>query len=164
MHSRSQQELDGDDDDDDDDDTSTVTGETAPVVVSARVASSVATTGQDFYVAIILNGDAEISSAVISLNYDPNIFDVKGVRDGGLFRAGGNTEPRIIEQSGRLTVTLERQPEQGGVRARGQLLLIVFTPKGRGQSSLSLDSQTVLYSKDGRMILVKLENATVEAR
>ncbi|HXG68654.1 MAG TPA: secretin N-terminal domain-containing protein, partial [Blastocatellia bacterium] len=76
-----------DDDDDDDEDTAAQgqgQEQLGPVTVSVRSAQAIAARGQDLYVAVIINGNAEMSASTISISYDPNILDVKNVRDGGM--------------------------------------------------------------------------------
>lgn len=154
------QGADGDDDDDDDDDDDATKRAGEPVVVTARAASAVAIKGQDFYVAISLAGNAVITSAIIALDYDANVFDVKQVRDSGLLHA----EPRFTAQDGKLTISLEQPAGAKGVAARGQLLLIVFSTKRQGQSPLTLNGLTSLRSPSGQMVPVKLQSAIVVAK
>jgi general secretion pathway protein D len=134
----------------------------APVMVSVRSASAVATKGQDFYVAVIVNGNSELFSANVSLSYDSNVLDVKAVRDGGLLR---NPSLQFHAEGGLLSIQMERPQGAGGVPARGQLALIVFTVKGQGQSPLTLnDGQTFLRTSTGQLIPLKLQSSQVEAR
>ncbi|HXG92168.1 MAG TPA: secretin N-terminal domain-containing protein [Blastocatellia bacterium] len=153
-----------DDDDDDDDEAATPSGN--PVIVSVRSASTVAVRGQKLYVAIILNGDAPVSSAHISLGYDPNILDVAGVRDSGLLRVGGqNPELQFTAEGGQLNIQIDRPQGAPGVPARGQLLLIEFTVKAPGQSPLTLnEGQTFLRGPNGQPITVRLQSSQIEAR
>jgi general secretion pathway protein D len=150
-------EADGDDDDDDD--TASADNASGPVRVSVRCSAPVATSGQDFYVAINLLGEARISSSLIALDYDPNLFEVKRVADSGLLRAA----PEFSTAGGRLTVRLERSAA-GSVVARGQLLLIVMRAKAAGESSLTLSGETSLYNANGQAVSIKLQGATVEVR
>jgi hypothetical protein len=130
--------------------------------MSVRTASAVATKGQDFYVAIIVNGNSELYSASLSLSYDPNIIEVKGLRDGGLFRI---PQLQFHAENGLLSVQMERQQGAGGVPARGQLLLIIFTVKGQGQSPITLnEGQNFLRTSSGQLVNVRLQSSQIEAR
>jgi hypothetical protein len=136
------------------------------VVVSVRTAQTQAARGQDFYAAIILNGDAQVSSTHISLSYDPNILDVKGVRDSGLLRMGGvNPELQFTAEGGQLNIQMDRPQGTVGVPARGQLLLVVFTVKGAGVSPLTLnDGQTQLRGPNGQPVTIRVQSSQIEAR
>ncbi len=157
---------DDDDEDEDEDEPAQAQGQrNGPLTVSVKSAAAVATKGQDLYVAIIVNGNGEISGSNISLAYDPNIIEIKGVRDGGLLRAGGaNPELQFSAEGGQLNVQLERPAGSGGVPARGQLLLLIFTVKGQGQTNLVLNEQTSFRSPTGESLVLKLQSAQIEAR
>lgn len=157
---------DEDEDDEDEDEPAQPQGQkSGPLTVSVKSAAAVATKGQDLYVAIIVNGSGEISGSNISLSYDPNIIEIKGVRDGGLLRAGGaNPELQFAAEGGQLNVQLERPAGSGGVPARGQLLLLIFTVKGQGQTNLVLNDQTSFRSPTGESLVLKLQSTQIEAR
>jgi general secretion pathway protein D len=154
------------DDDDDDDDDDEVTTSSAPVQVMVRGAASVATKNQDFYVGIFLNGAGAISSTNFSLTYDPNILEIKGVRDGGLLRAGGvNPDLQFTAEGGLLNVQITRPAGSPGVRPAGQLLIVVFTPKGQGTSPLTInEQQTFLRTAQGQVVALRFQSSQVEVR
>jgi general secretion pathway protein D len=154
-----------DDDDDDDDDDEPAPGN-SPVSVMVRGAASVATKNQDFYVGIFLNGAGTIASTNFSLSFDPNILEIKGVRDGGLLRAGGvNPDLQFTAEGGLLNVQMSRPPGSPAVRPSGQLLIIVFTPKAQGSSPLTInEQQTFLRSLQGQVIPLKFQSSQVEVR
>ena len=156
----------GDDGEEDDDEATTQSGQrNGPILVSVKSASAVATKGQDLYVAIIVNGNADISGTTLSISYDANILDVKAVRDGGLLRAGGaNPELQFSAEGGLLNVQMERPAGSGGVPARGQLLLVVFNVKNQGQSMIQLNDQTAFRAPNGQVIPVRLQSTQIEAR
>jgi general secretion pathway protein D len=158
-----------DDDDDDDDDTQVSPNANAnhlPVMVSVKSASAVAVKGQDLYVAVIVNGNGEMSSSNVSLSFDPNILEVKGVREGGaLSSGGGRPNLQFSSEGGQLNVQLELPSGTPGRPARGQLLLIVFTVKNQGQTPLTLnEGQTMLRSASGQMLPLKLQSTQIEVR
>ncbi|MFP5263143.1 MAG: secretin N-terminal domain-containing protein [Blastocatellia bacterium] len=162
------EQLDDDDDDDDDEPANQSNQQLSPLMVSVRPATPIATKGQDLYVAVILNGSNEISSAHVSLSYDPNILDVKGVRDSGLMRTGGNgaaTELQFTAEGGVLNIQMDKPQGTGGAPARGQLCLIVFTVKGAGQSPLTLNEQMSFFRvPTGQPLPLKAQSAVVEVR
>ena len=158
-----------DDDDDDDDDTQLSPNANAnnmPVMVSVKSASAVAVKGQDLYVAVIVNGNGEMSSSNVSLSFDPNVLEVKGVREGGaLSSGGGRPNLQFSSEGGQLNVQLELPSGTAGRPARGQLLLIVFTVKSQGQTPLTLnEGQTMLRSSSGQMLPLKLQSTQIEVR
>jgi general secretion pathway protein D len=158
-----------DDDDDDDDDTVSAekNNQTAqPVIVSVRAATPVATRGQDLYVAINLVGNNDISSAHISLSYDPNLLEPKNVRDSGLLRAGGAApDLQFTGEGGLLNIQLDKPQGSGGAAARGQLCLIIFTVKNVGTSPLTLnEGQCFLRMANGQMLPLRIQSSQVETR
>jgi hypothetical protein len=162
-------EEEDDEDDEEEDEEEGAGGQAkAPgqVTVTVRSAAAVATKGQDLYVAVIVNGNAEISYTNISLTFDQNILDIKAVRDGGLLRAGGaNPELQFHAENGVLTVQMERPQGSGGVGARGQLLLLVFNVKNQGQSPLALnEQQTFFRTPANQPVPLKLQSAQIEVR
>jgi general secretion pathway protein D len=161
--------LDDDDDDDDDDDAQVNAAShanNAPVLLSVKSASAVAVKGQDLYVAVIVNGNGEMNSSNVSLSFDPNILEVKGVREGGaLSSGGGRPNLQFSSEGGQLNVQLELPAGTPGRQARGQLLLIVFTVKSQGQTPLTLnEGQTMLRSASGQMLPLRLQSTQIEVR
>ena len=161
--------LDDDDDDDDDDDEPVANNnqQLNPIVVSVRPNTPVTARGQDLFVAVILNGNNDISSAHISLSYDQNILEVKGVRDSGLLRAGGNgsAELQFTAEGGMLNIQMDKTPGSGGAAARGQLCLIVFTVKNQGQSPLTLNEQQSFFRvPSGQVLPMRVQSSVVEVR
>ncbi len=163
--------LDDDDDDDDDDDepqqaVQQNNQQLSPVVVSVRAATATATKGQDLYVAIILNGSNDISSAHISLSYDPNVLEAKSVRDSGLMRSGGTAaDLQFTGEGGLLNIQMDKPQGAGGAPPRGQLCLIVFTVKNPGQSPLTINEQQSFFrTPNGQMLPIKVQSAQVEAK
>ncbi len=159
-----------DDDDDDDDDSDIVpqnnNNAQSPITVSVRSAASVATRGQDLYVAILLNGNSSIASTNFSMTYDPSILEVKGVRDGGLLRSGGVTpDLQFTADNGVVNVQMSRPAGDHGTPARGQLLLIVFNVKGQGQTPLAInEAQTFIRSGNGQLATLKFQSTQIEVR
>jgi general secretion pathway protein D len=163
----SPQVLDDDDDDDDDDGEETIQARSnMPVMLSVKSASAMAVKGQDLYIALIANGAGEVASSNISLSFDPNIIEVKGVREGGMLSAGGGRpDLQFSSESGQLNVTLGLPGGTPGKPARGQLLLIVFTVKNQGQSHITLnEGQTFLRSSTGQMLNLKLQSTQIDVK
>ncbi|HKP85255.1 MAG TPA: secretin N-terminal domain-containing protein [Blastocatellia bacterium] len=155
-----------DDDDDDDDEPAAVNQQLMPIAVSAKAATPVATKGQDLYVAIIINGSNDISSAHIALSYDPNIIEVKSVRDSGLMRTGGSSaDLQFTGENGVLNVQMDKPQGSGGSPSRGQLCLIVFTVKNAGQSPLTInESQTYFRTPNGQALPLRVQSSQIEVR
>jgi general secretion pathway protein D len=159
-----------DDDDDDDDETASSAQQNSqavqPVIVSVRAATPVATRGQDLYVAINLVGNNEISSAHMSLSYDPNLLEPKNVRDSGLLRTGGAApDLQFTGEGGLLNIQLDKPQGSGGSPARGQLCLIIFTVKNPGTSPLTLnEGQCFLRMANGQMLPLRMQSSQVETR
>jgi general secretion pathway protein D len=154
-----------DDDDDDDDDDTSENHAATPLVVYVRPTTAVATKGQDLYVAIFVNGNGEISSTHIAMNYDPNLLEVKGVRDSGMLSAGARAELQFTAEGGMINIQMDRAQGVGAVPARGQLCLIVFGVKAPGQSPLLLnESATYFRTPSGQTLPLKVQSSQVEIR
>jgi general secretion pathway protein D len=152
------------DDDDDDDDDTAANKPNGPVQVIIR-ASPVATKGQQLAAAVIINGDAVVTGANVALTYDPNVFDVKGVRNGGMLNAGGvDVEPQFSADSGVLNVTLQRPDGAAGIPARGQLLYVILEVKGKGKTTLGLGELTSFRTASGSPVPVSLQGAVVDVK
>jgi general secretion pathway protein D len=154
-----------DDDDDDDDDDETAVSSSSPLMVYVRPNSATAAKGQDLYVAVFVNGNSDVSSAHISLTYDPSLLDVKGVRDSGMLSAGARAELQFTADGGLLNIQMDRAQGTPAVPARGQLCLVVFTVKAQGQSPLVLnEQQTQFRNSSGQPIPLKVHSSQVEIR
>jgi general secretion pathway protein D len=154
-----------DDDDDDDEDAAAANkANNNPVQVIIR-ASPVATKGQQLAAALIASGDAIVTGANIALTYDPNIFEVKAVRNGGMLSAGGvEVEPQFSADGGVLNVTLQRPDGAAGLPARGQLLYVILEVKGKGKTTLGLGELTSFRTASGQPVPVNLQGAQVEVK
>jgi len=154
-----------DDDDDDDEDTTANHQQNSPLMVYVRPNVATATKGQDLYAAIFVNGNGEVSSAHITLSYDPALLDVKGVRDSGMLSAGARAELAFTAEGGVVNIQMDRPQGTPAVPARGQLCLVVFTVKGPGQSPLVLNEQTTQFrNSSGQPVPIKVHSSQVDLR
>jgi len=154
-----------DDDDDDDEDTSANHQQNSPLMVYVRPNVATATKGQDLYAAIFVNGNGEVSSAHITLSYDPALLDVKGVRDSGMLSAGARAELAFTAEAGVVNIQMDRPQGTPSVPARGQLCLVVFTVKAPGQSPLVLNEQTTQFrNASGQPVPIKVHSSQVDLR
>jgi len=139
--------------------------ESQSVKLAIHPASTVAIRDRDFYVAITASGNTDISSASISLSYNPDIFTVKEVRDGGMLGANAGSAIEFDDQRGLLRVSIAKGMDVKAARSKGQLLLIVFRVKGQGHSALSLNPhETKMLTAGGQIIPLELLSSQVEAR
>jgi len=151
--------------DDDDDDDQPAAQNQSPLMVYVRPNSAVAARGQDLYVAVFVNGNGDMSSAHVTLTYDPSLLEVKGVRDSGLLSSGARAELQFTAEGGVLNVQMDRPHGMAGVPARGQLCLVVFAVKAPGQSPLVLaEQQTQFRNANGQPLPIKLNSSQVEIR
>lgn len=154
-----------DDDDDDDEETPASNQPAAPLMVYVRPTSATAAKGQDAYAAIFVNGNAEVSSAHITLTYDGSLLEVKSVRDSGMLSAGARAELQFTAEGGLLNIQIDRPQGTPGVPARGQLCLVVFAVKAAGQSPLVLnEQQTQFRNPSGQPVPVKVHSSQVDIR
>lgn len=153
-----------DDEEDEDEEDSSEAQNQSSVRVSVN-SSPVAFRGQQFYAVVILSGNQDISSANISLSYDPNMLEVRNVREGGLMRLGGATPNlQYTAQGGILNATIELPPGAAPVKSRGTLIYIMFEVKAPGRTTLSLTEGTTLRGPSGNSIPVTLQPTSVEIR
>lgn len=151
-------------DEDDDEDEEEPSAQQAAVRVSVN-SSPVAFRGQQFYAVIILSGNQDISSANVSLSYDPNMLEVRAVREGGLMRLGGATPNlKYTTQGGMLNASIELPPGSAPVKSRGTLIYIMFEVKAPGHTTLSLTEATTLRGPNGSSIPVALQPTSVEIK
>jgi general secretion pathway protein D len=154
-----------DDDDDDDEDTAANHQQNSPLMVYVRPNVATATKGQDLYAAIFVNGNGEVSSAHITLSYDPALLDVKGVRDSGMLSAGARAELAFTAEGGVVNIQMDRPQGTPAVPARGQLCLVVFTVKAPGQSPLVLNEQSTQFrNSSGQPVPIKVHSSQVDIR
>jgi len=154
-----------DDDDDDDEDANANHQQNSPLMVYVRPNVATATKGQDLYAAIFVNGNGEVSSAHITLAYDPALLDVKGVRDSGMLSTGARAELTFTAEGGVVNIQMDRPQGTPAVPARGQLCLVVFAVKAPGQSPLVLnDQQTQFRNASGQPIPIKVHSSQVDIR
>lgn len=154
-----------DDDDDDDDETAASHQAATPLTVTVRPTSAIAAKGQDLYVAIFVNGNGDVSSAHITLTYDPSLLEVKGVRDSGMLSAGARAELQFTAEGGLLNIQMDRPQGTPAVPARGQLCVVFFTVKAPGQSPLVLnEQQTQFRNSSGQPVPIKVQSSQVEIR
>ena len=154
-----------DDDDDDDEDTSANHQQNSPLMVYVRPNVATAAKGQDLYAAIFVNGNGEVSSAHITLSYDPALLDVKGVRDSGMLSTGARAELTFTAEGGVVNIQMDRPQGTPSVPARGQLCLVVFTVKSPGQSPLVLNEQTTQFrNASGQPVPIKVHSSQVDLR
>lgn len=95
----------------DDDDTTASESASRPVVVSIRSSMPVVNSGNAFYVAINLDGDARISCSLVVLDFDANLIEVRRVANGGLLRG----DPQFTTQGGKLRIRLEQSASNGSI-------------------------------------------------
>jgi general secretion pathway protein D len=148
----------GDDDDDDDDNTQNA----LQVLVKAP---GIATKGQPLTVAVIVAGTATLTSATVSITYDPTILEVQNVRDGGLMSMGGvEVVPQTTIQPGALSVEMDRPQGVPPAPARGQLIYITFIARGSGTTPIALGPGTAFTAGNGQPVQLNLQPATVQVR
>jgi general secretion pathway protein D len=153
------------DDDDDDDEPASTQQAVAPLIVSVRPNTAIATKGEKLYVAIFVVGNGEVSSAHVTLSYDSSLLEVEGVRDSGMLSAGARVEPQFSPEGGVLNIQMDRPQGTGGVPARGQLCLVVFSVKGPGRSPLVLnEGQTQFRNSSGQVLPIKVQSSQVDIR
>jgi len=95
--------------------------------------------GKSFIVVVSVNGQASMTGANISLNYDPAMLQVKSVRAGEVL----GSRPDLTHQvsgNGNLLITLQQSQEKAApASANGKLVVVEFTAMGPGQTSINFN-------------------------
>ncbi|MBK9706532.1 MAG: hypothetical protein IPO77_05910 [Acidobacteria bacterium] len=93
--------------------------------------------GKTFAVTVEVSGEAQMTSANISLKFDDSKIRVKSVRNGGLF----GEQPDLTYESDRGNLIVRvRQPQAAVVPVAGTLVIVEFTAVAEGNSEITFNS------------------------
>ncbi|MCS6884984.1 MAG: hypothetical protein RMM17_00875 [Acidobacteriota bacterium] len=117
-----------------------------PINVMLRVLNPQIKVGQSGLIGVLLGSSGpQITSAKLTLRYNPNVIQITAVRDGGLMSLLGNTaQMDFADDGGVLYVSLERPAGAQPVAASGQLVLVYFAGVGPGSADLNLSEIQLL--------------------
>jgi general secretion pathway protein D len=96
--------------------------------------------GKTFTVQVKIDNGSNVFAIPFDINYDPNILEVTGLREGAYLKKGGGQTTflnSIDKARGKITVGLTRLGRIGGVSGSGNVMSINFKALRRGTASLS---------------------------
>jgi len=135
--------------------------------VSIRVsAPAVVKQGEQFAAEILATDADSLTSAPLTVVFDPAFLEVITVAEGDLFTKDGKAATftnKIDNQAGQVTVKLLRAAEAGGVTGGGRLLTMKFRAKAPGPASIGFIG-VKLQSQSGKQLDAILYNAIVEVK
>ncbi len=120
---------------------------TTSVVIQPREARIPVT--QEVSVGVMVNNVSQLSEAVLSLAYDPNVLQFRRVTEGNLMGKDGRTTSFVSSvdpSTGQVKVYIKRLSDLQGVTGSGTLLSLVFSGKGTGASTIALKEGHLLNS------------------
>ncbi len=97
--------------------------------------------GGPYTVPITIAGAARVSTATISLRFNPRVLRVRLVQEGTFMRQGGATvtfAQQVDSTGGRVDITIVRTADTTGAAGSGMLAALVFDAVGTGNSTLGL--------------------------
>lgn len=113
---------------------------TGTVVYIDPGAGTVKSVGETFTVQVRIDNGSNVFAIPFDINYDPNILEVTGLREGAYLKKGGGQTTflnSIDKARGKITVGLTRLGRIGGVSGSGNVMSINFKALRRGTASLS---------------------------
>ena len=119
--------------------------ETPAVKLTLLPPTSAPKAGETFALPVIVNGDALLQGAAVTLEFNPALLQFKSARTGSLFGARA-----VIQQQtnpGRVLLQLQGMAERtGAVVAQGELLVLEFTALAAGATQIEVNlNETSLH-------------------
>jgi hypothetical protein len=113
---------------------------TGTVVYVDQGPKTVKSVGETFTVQVKIDNGSNVFAIPFDINYDPNILEVTGLREGAYLKKGGGQTTflnSIDKARGKITVGLTRLGRIGGVSGSGAVMSVDFKALRRGTASLS---------------------------
>jgi len=113
---------------------------TGTVVYVDQGPKTVKSVGETFTVQVRIDNGSNVFAIPFDINYDPNILEVTGLREGAYLKKGGGQTTflnSIDKARGKITVGLTRLGRIGGVSGSGSIMSVEFKALRRGTGSLS---------------------------
>jgi general secretion pathway protein D len=104
-------------------------------------ATESATVGNSFNLKVVLTRGQDIAAVPIQITYDPKSVQFNSVTNGEFLAKDGQQVILVNRDdpaSGKLQITAQRPPGMAGVSGDGVVFNLVFTPKARGTSTISI--------------------------
>ena len=135
--------------------------------VSIRISAPAAVKQGEQFAAEIFAADADgLTSAPLTVVFDPAFIEVITVSEGELFKNDGKSATftyKIDNKAGQVSVNLLRDAASGGVKGGGRLFTMNVRAKSPGPASIGFIG-VKLQSQGGKQLDATLYNAVVEVR
>jgi hypothetical protein len=121
--------------------------------------------GGPFTMPISIAGVSRLSTATISLTYNPRTLRVRLVQEGSFMRQGGVTvtfAQQVDANAGRVDITISRSGDTVGASGAGMLAAVVFDAVATGSSPLTLSG--VATGPGGTAVPLLFQSASVTVR
>jgi general secretion pathway protein D len=99
----------------------------------------------DFSVQAYVKNAENVASLILSLKFDPDLMQVKEVKEGDLMNKDGARTSfyrNVNNTSGIIQIGITREGHKKGASGEGELFSIIFTPKKKGDSNIEVTSST----------------------
>lgn len=112
----------------------------APVELSFSPQQSVQRVGSTFRMKVNLQGGHDVFSVPMQLHYDPNVLNLVNVDTGNLLARDGQTTALVHRDdgNGNVTISTSRPPGAKGVTGNGDLCVLTFQAKARGDATVQV--------------------------
>lgn len=113
-----------------------------PVKVKLQALNAQLKAGQSSLLGLILiSPDIELTSAAITINYNPKVIKITSVKDGGLFSLNGaQAEFNFTDTGNQIVINAQRPSSAAPVKAHGQVALIYCQALAEGSADVQLSS------------------------
>jgi hypothetical protein len=121
--------------------------------------------GGPYTVAVSINNVQRISTATLTITFNPNTVRVRNVQDGTFMRQGGvptSAVPRIDNAAGRVDIVITRTADKVGASGAGLLAALIFDAVGTGASIIQASG--VASTPEGAAIPLQFSPVTVTVR
>lgn len=122
--------------------------------------------GEQFSADISASDADNLTSAPMTVVFDPAYLEVVSLAEGELFKSDGKTAAfasKIDNRGGQVTVELARDAASGGVSGAGRLFSMILRAKAPGPASIGFIG-VKLQAANGRKVDATLYNAVVEVK
>jgi general secretion pathway protein D len=107
--------------------------------------STVVPVNTDFSVQVMAQNAENVASLMLSLKFDPELMQVKEIKEGNLMNKDGARTSfikNVNNYSGNIQIGITREGFKTGASGEGELVSIIFTPKKKGDSNIEVTSST----------------------
>jgi len=120
--------------------------------------------GREFNLNVEISSVTEIANLSLVINFNSALLQLKDAREGGLLKQMGDNVPFLKSITGSsCTLGFSKSGTGGGFKGRGTLAVLAFSPVGRGEATVTVDSISAL-SSDSRSVKLGTGQARILIR